>query len=200
MAATRYDLLKLWDDLEQLFNTFNSDNTTPASSKEDDEAFELAHKAIREMIADGRASQVMAMWYPLAKAELGLKAKNALLNNFGPDQTPPIKGIKSLAFLRDVILPHVDNAQKVEYDYIFTYLCSFVGIDVEAERVQAGELAQHYRRIIASMELADEAPKEVVGEQFRLFRSSSKEVLPASIIESAAAAAELDVSTPRLGD
>jgi hypothetical protein len=189
MAATRYDLLMLWNDLEKLFNTFNAENTTPASSQEDADAYALAHKAIQEMIKDGRDSQAMAMYYPYAKAQLGLKAKNALATNFGPEETPPIQGVRSLAFLRDVILPHIQNAKKVEYDTIFTYLCSFVGIDIEAERVRAADLAEHYKRLIAKAELADDAPNKLVGDQFRLFRSGSAGSLSQVTFEAATATA-----------
>lgn len=202
MTATRYDLLRLWDDLEKLFNTFNAENTTPASSLEDDVAYALAHKAINEMIIDGRESQATSIFWPLTKAQQGLKAKNALAANFGPEQTPPIKGIKSLAFLREVILPHIENAKYVEYDYVFTYLCSFVGIDIEAERARAADLAENYRCIIAKAELADEAQKELVGDQFRLFRSGSAGSLSLATPEAAAMAAmtSVDVPSPRLNN
>lgn len=165
MSATRYGLAEWWDDLEDNYNHFIAQNSIIPSSEQDKTAYERSRKAIKEMIDTGREAQSISLWWdPLRKATLGLQARHAFKNNFGPEETPPVEGLMSLAFLKNVILPHIENCQRVEYDYFLINLCSLVGIDLAAEAEHAKALADVYKRIISE--------QKVAGDQFRFFHSS----------------------------
>ncbi len=175
MSAARYGFFELWDDLQSHYYAFTSRNTVCASSQKDEESYELARTALEDMITVGRQAQAITLWNPAQKIELSIKAKDSLSRHFGPDQTPPVDGEKSLAFLKDVMLPHIERSLKVEVDPISAWLGTFVGVDFAAERLRAGELIEKYKCIIA-----EERAKQVTGEQFRFFRSSDADTLSAS--------------------
>jgi hypothetical protein len=154
MRSGKYTLIELWNDVESDYNKFIPNNNIQSSDIEDEHAYELARSTMSELIQIGReAEKINFFLHPITKANLGLRAKNLFREKYGPERLAPIKGIKSLAFVKNVILPFQENTRRIEHEWWLVYLCQLVGMDLAAETVEASRLAGKYREMISVSEM-----------------------------------------------
>lgn len=148
-----YTVMNLWDDVEKYYQDFISHNQVQPSSKADKEAYEHTSDVVARMIQLGREAQrINFYWHPLLKAQKGMEVKNLFETNFGSEKIPPIKGEKSLAFIKEVIIPLEDKSSEIEHEWWMVMLCNLVGIDLVAETKLGKEMADKLREKVAAEE------------------------------------------------
>lgn len=148
-GRARYTCVELWNDLENDYQQFVTNDQTVVSSQSDAAAFEHARSTIEEVYQTGRKAEAISFFFhPYEKARLGLRLKHIFPERFGECRTAKIEGEKSLAFIVKVILPFEENTQRVEHEWWLVLLCGLVGMDIAAETAVAREVADRYRQAI----------------------------------------------------
>ena len=149
MISGRYTLIELWADLEADLAAFTDNHPVEATHQDDEEAFQLCNNTMKELFEIGRTAEALNFYkHPIKKAQMGLRAKNLFAEKFGPEQMPPLKGMKSLTFIKHVIVPFQENTTKVNHEGWLLTLCKLVGIDLLAQAEQAQMCAEKNRAII----------------------------------------------------
>lgn len=148
-----YTIRKLWKEVKKTYHDFIHNNKIEPSSEEDKEAYELASNTVSHMIKLGDEVERISFWtHAYEKASKGYELSNLFEKNFGPTKLPPIRGKKSLAFAKEVVIPLEDKSGDIEHEWWMEFLCGLVFISLKEKTQLAKQMAEELQRIVNEKE------------------------------------------------
>lgn len=193
------NVMYIWSAMDELIEKFSEEiSKIPPDSEKDAQAYDAIILAMNELKDYSLQMQKLLWWWPphmLRKAEIGKDAGLVFKNHFGEDRLPPLEGVKSMTYIRDIILPFMKYISDIDSEGWLVILCTKVGVDFDnqielARSVVAGikNRIENYDRSHTSS--AEQETTDVASRQ-QEFSASTKHIKTVSVTINGYFAAEI---------
>jgi hypothetical protein len=193
------NVMYIWSVMDELIKEFSEKiSKMQPDSEKDAKAFDAIILAMNKLQDYSVKMQSLLWWWlpdMLEKARLGKEAGLVFKNHFGDDRLPPLEGVKSMTYIRDIILPFMKYIADIDSEGWLVLLCKKVGVDFDnqielARSVVAGikNRIEDYDRSHTSS--ADQKTTDVASRQQEI-SASTKHIKGVSVTISGYFAAEI---------
>lgn len=139
------NVMYIWVAMDELIEKFSEKiSKIQPDSQKDATAFDEIILAMNELKNYSLEMQKLLWWWPphmLRKAEIGKDAGLVFKKHFGEDRLPPLAGVKSMTYNRDIILPFMRYIADIDSEGWLVSLCEKVGVNFKDQIKIANDVA-----------------------------------------------------------